>query len=318
MLIKYFTKLENSKKELITKESIYRKMEIMFNENHRLLVLIDTILAPNSFDSIRSHFKEENIIDIPLAQGNNHKNCNLFFLEIVDKRILEKVGYEIAEHLSNNLNFDNIFYHVHGYGTSLYKNDVLNRKFKKTLVLQDINSKVLFRWYDPRVMIYFGFIFNEHQVNSLLGNFKQWSFVHPTGYLDWTKQNDSEFKKVFINKINEQQSLNLDLVEVANLVLSRLNEVKFEEITQVKPKKILKNLNKAYNEHGITSYVDLLAYGLYAEILGPQFMLHPNVQQILSKYWKVAPQQFNFTEAMDYLDQDLWVSIKNKSFSSGE
>lgn len=306
----HFLKHTNLSAEANKKQLIYKNMVNAFNQQSRLLVLLDETLAPNIFDDLKKNFKSENIIYLPLAKGNSYKDTNLFFIEIVDKKILEKVWDVLAEHLLDNFEVANDQYLVHGFGTSHYDNEELNKKFKKSLVLDDIESKILFRWYDPRVMIYLDDIFSDLELNSLLGSFNQWQFIHPIGYFYWDKKSDEKFFSRKIYKLTSEQSIALDLIEISNLVFREsfnYNDVEREKSNQ---KNILLNLFVAHEEHKIHKYADLYSYGLYTQILGRNFFHHPLVNNILDQYWKKDINEYNFNEAMSFIDQNDWLQIK--------
>ncbi|AYO55621.1 hypothetical protein [Acinetobacter wuhouensis] len=184
------------------------------------------------------------------------------------------------------------------------------KKFKKSLVFEDIESKILFRWYDPRVMTYLDDIFNEHQMNSLLGSFIQWQFIHPSGYFQWKHIGQNKLQSKAITQINGQQSLALDLIEIANIVFKKSHEIEQVDVSKLKPKQILKNIYQGHEQFKITKYTDLLSYGLYAEVLGKNFMMHPYIIEILKLNWGVQPDDHDFMNAMNYISTDDWVLIR--------
>lgn len=295
------------------KSYIYKKMLHVFNQHNRLLILCDETLAQHAFDGIKKNIKEEHTIYIPLAKGNSHKDTNLFFIEVVDISIFDKIFEEIAEHLLDNFEVKNDHFVVHGFGTSHLSNEKLNQRFKKSLVLKDLESKVLFRWYDPRVMIYLENVFSHSELNSLLSNFSQWCFSHPTGCFYWGNEEQKKIQIKTINKINKEQSLTLDLIEVSNIVFRTSHDIALIDINNLKPNNIIKNLYQGYEQFKITKYVDLVSYGLYAEALGHHFMKHPIVKETLQNYWGAEPEKFSFNEAMSFLDEESWSLIKNQN-----
>lgn len=311
MIRELYLKQAESSLELDTVDAIYAEMEKLFHQHNRLLVLLDETLSPNFFDDLKDNFRSDNIIYVSLAMGSGYKNTNLFFVEIVKTEVFKTVGLVLAEYIFKNYQINNDQYLVHGFGTTDFDNATLNINFKKSIVLDDIESKILFRWYDPRVMIYLDDIFNENQMNSLLKNFTSWSFIHPTGSFHWNKNKNKELISSSIKKINPQQSLALDLIEISNLVFRKSSELDQIEISDVKPKLILKNLYQAHEKYQITGYADLVSYGLYTEILGHQFMMHPYVQSVLTQCWKTEPENYDFTEAMDFIAEEYWASLKN-------
>lgn len=296
--------------ELHSAEWIYQKMQTVFQHRQRLIVLLDQTLVPHIFDDLKNSLRAHHIIYVPLAKGNGYKDTNLFFIEIIDEKILKDIGLQLAEHLFDNFDRANHEYLVHGFGTSDYDNDELNQKFKASLVVQDVESKILFRWYDPRVMIYLDQIFNEPQMNSLLGNFTQWHFIHPTGYYHWENIEQHKLQRKAINKINAQQSLQLDLIEISNIVFSKAHELEQIDHKHLKPQKIVKNLYQAHEQYHIKGYMDLVSYGIYAEVLGQSFMQHPYIQKVLQQYWGTEPEKYDFTDAMEFVAEEYWISLK--------
>lgn len=291
---------------------IYEDMRALFDQNGRLLVLLDETLEPGSFSEIKFFFKEENIVYLPLALGNKPTDTNLFFAEINTKEILEKVGRVISGKILHNSEITNNKYVVHGFGTSLLENDQINSRFKKSLVVQDINSKILFRWYDPRVLIHLDQIFNEIELHGLLGIFETWHFIHPTGYFSWKKDKNKKFISRKIYELSYDQSIALDLIEISNLVF--VEAYNYDEIDRDKldPKNVLLNLYVAHENYKIHKYSDLFSYGLYAEILGQHFFIHPEIQIILKDYWMTSTHEYDFNEAINFLDRDKWISIKKE------
>ncbi|WP_180084680.1 hypothetical protein [Acinetobacter sp. YH12145] len=293
-----------------SKDKIYADMESLLDKFGRLLVLLDVTLEADCFKELKRILKEENIIYLPLALGNKSKDTNLFFVEIANREILGKIGKEICEKITANFDIQNNKYFVHGFGASLLENKMINERFKKSLVVQDITSKILFRWYDPRVLSYLDQIFHEVELNSLLGIFESWKFVHPTGYFSWNKTKDQQFISRKIYKLSPEQSLALDLIEISNQVF--VQSFNYEEIDKenLNPKNILLNLYMAHEKNKVDRYADLFTYGLYAEILGRNFLIHPEVKNILEKYWERAETEYDFNEAMNFIDRDLWKVIK--------
>lgn len=291
-------------------DKIYEEMKLYFNQSGRLLILLDETLEHGSCSQLKSFFKEENIIYLPLALGNKSKDTHLFFVEIDSKEIFEEVAKEISEKISNNFEIGNNKYVVHGFGTSFLDNKKINSNFKSSLVLQDLNSKILFRWYDPRVLIQLDQVFNQIELNSLLGLFETWNFVHPLGYFSWEKKSQEKFIFRKISKLSPDQSLALDLIEISNLVFVEAFEYDEIDKTKLHPKNILLNLFEGHQQYHLQKYSDLFSYGLYAEILGRHFFFHLEVESILERYWNSEQKEYDFNQAMNFLDKDNWVSIK--------
>lgn len=147
-------------------------------------------------------------------------------------------------------------------------------------------------------------------MNSLLGSFTQWQFVHPSGYFKWEYVGQNKLQSKAIVKINKQQSLALDLIEIANIVLRKFHELEKVDTSKLKPKQVLKNIYQGHEQYQVTKYADLVSYGLYAEVLGRHFMVHPYIQEVLQRYWNTEPENYNFTDAMEFVGEEYWVSLK--------
>ncbi|WP_180029175.1 DUF4123 domain-containing protein [Acinetobacter sp. YH16032] len=184
-----------------TIEQIANNMQKVFDQTHRLVILVDTTLEPDTFDQLKAEVGKEHIVNVPLAKGQKADNTPVFFIEIKEQSVFDKVKLQLVERISLHYNYDNSAYLVCGFGSSKLDNETLNDRFKKSLVLSDQKSEFLFRWYDPRVLIYLDAIFSEHQLNSLLGIFDHWHFIHPIGYFEWIKKNNEVFvKKALLHK----------------------------------------------------------------------------------------------------------------------
>lgn len=296
--------------QLFTADEILQNLKKIFDETKRLIILLDTTLDPKIFDQIKADVGDKHIIYIPLAKGQKTDNTAVFFIEIKEQVVLDKVSAELVGKISQHFNQDNNEYYVCGFGSSKLDNEKLNKIFKKTLVLKDDSSEFIFRWYDPRVLIYLDDIFTEYELNSLLGLFDHWQFIHPIGYLEWKKNNLEKFIKKNIYKLSTQQSLALDFIEISNLVFKEAINYPEIDLYFTQPKNILKNIYYAYEQYDIENYTDLFSYGLYCEILGSQFFIHPDVQSILTQFWKVEPNKYSFTEAMAFLEKKDWMAIQ--------
>ena len=90
----------------------------------------------------------------------------------------------------------------------------LRDQIKTKLVISDQGKKILFRWYDPRVMIYLDEIFKTEYVGGLLNGFKEWHFLHPKGLFSF-KSYDESRSILNLTKVNLEQSIELDLIEIA-------------------------------------------------------------------------------------------------------
>lgn len=71
--------------------------------------------------------------------------------------------------------------------------------------------------------------------------------------------------------MNLEQSIELDLIEIANNVFQQLNEFEQVDLIKIQPVEIHQNLKEAYYGYGLQNYLDLVTYGLYSQIIYKNF-----------------------------------------------
>ena len=67
--------------------------------------------------------------------------------------------------------------------------------------------------------------------------------------------------------MNLEQSIELDLIEIANNVFQQLSEFEQVDLIKIHPVEIHQNLKEAYYDFGIQNHLDLVTYGLYSQII---------------------------------------------------
>jgi hypothetical protein len=107
--------------------------------------------------------------------------------------------------------------------------------------------------------------------------------------------------------VNLEQSIDLDLIEIANNVFQQLNEFDQVDLIKIHPVEIHQNLKEAYHDYGIQNHLDLVTYGLYSQIIHKNFIQHPVVTNVL--YDHCVMNEMSFTDAMDYVTKDLYEQI---------
>ncbi|CAI3119556.1 hypothetical protein MWMV17_MWMV17_01131 [Acinetobacter calcoaceticus] len=279
----------------------------ILNEYGQIIFLLDTTLNDSIFNGVIDNLSNKNIAYIPLAHKKEIAKSNLFFICIDDKKVFEQVKEDLLQNLSRNKNITNDCYFVHGFGVAKTRSlEELRDQIKTKLVISDQDKKILFRWYDPRVLIYLDEIFKTEYVDGLLNGFKQWHFLHPKGLFGFKSYDESQ-SILNLTKVNLEQSIDLDLIEIANNVFQQLNEFEQVDLIKIHPVEIHQNLKEAYHDYGIQNHLDLVTYGLYSQIIHKNFIQHPVVTNVL--YDHCVMNEMSFTDAMDYVTKDLYEQI---------
>ncbi|MQZ30041.1 hypothetical protein F4U02_03275 [Acinetobacter haemolyticus] len=287
-----------------------RCLEILDMHGH-ILFLLDRTLDESIFNEVLSKIEQRNIGYIPLALKKDMRVSNLLFIRIETKEIFNVIKDQLIQLLIKNYEIENDSYFVHGFGVGKFATelDELVDSIKKKLVIVDQGKKILFRWYDPRVLIYLPEIFKKEYVLGLLKDFKEWHFLHPKGFfsLDAVYEIPSILS---LRQVNDEQSIDLDLIEIANSVFQQLNEFEQIEMAEINPLDIHRSLKYAYQEYGIQNYLDLVTYGLYSQIVHKDFIQHSIVTDVLYEHCVVG--EMTFTDAMDSVSKDLYEQISKE------
>lgn len=282
----------------------------LLNQYGHIIFLLDSTLNPLIFDDLVNTLAKKNIAYIPLAMKKDMATSNLFLVHIENQKVFEQVKNELLQNLIRNKDITNDNYFVHGFGVS--KNESLEElrdQIRNKLVVSDQGRKILFRWYDPRVLIYLNDILEEKNLLSLLDRFEAWYFLHPTGFYGIESiEQLAPIKPLPLHSLNKEQSIALDLVEISNSVFQQLNDFKEVDISKLRPVDIHKTLLQAHQVYGLENNLDLVTYGLYGQIIHQDFMTHPVITDIL--YTHCVQGELSFTDAMDYLDAELYFVIQ--------
>lgn len=282
----------------------------LLNQYGHIIFLLDSTLNPSIFDDVVNTLAKKNIAYIPLAMKKDMETSNLFLIRIDDLKIFEQVKDDVLQNLLRNKDITNDCYFVHGFGVSKTESlEELRDQIRNKLVVSDQGRKILFRWYDPRVLIYLNDILEEKNLVSLLDNFEAWHFLHPTGFYSIESSEErTQIKKLPLRSLNKAESIALDLVELSNSVFQQLNDFNEVDISQLHPVNIHKTLLQAHHNYGLENNLDLVTYGLYGQIIHQDFMTHHFIIDILYEY--CVQGGLSFTDAMDYLQSDLYSIIQ--------
>lgn len=282
----------------------------LLDQYGHIIFLLDSTLNPSVFDDLVNTLAKKNIAYIPLAIKKDMATSNLFLIRIDDQKVFEQIKDDLLFNLLRNKDIKNDNYFVHGFGISQIESlEDLKDQIRNKLVVSDQGRKILFRWYDPRVLIYLNDILEEKNLLSLLDCFEVWYFLHPTGFysIEFSEQ-EAQSKPLPLHYLNKEQSIALDLIEISNNVFQQLNDFKSVDISKICPIEIHKTLLQAYQVYGLENNLDLVTYGLYGQIIHKDFMTHPVITDIV--YAHCVQGELSFTDAMDYLDAELYSVIQ--------
>lgn len=282
----------------------------LLNQYGHIIFLLDSTLNPSIFDDVVNILAKKYIAYIPLALKKDMATSNLFLVRIENQKVFEQVKDDLLQNLIRNKDITNDSYFVHGFGVSKNESlEELSDQIRNKLVVSDQGRKILFRWYDPRVLIYLNDILEEKNLLSLLDRFEAWYFLHPTGFYSIeSSEQRAQIKPLPLHSLNKEQSIALDLVEISNSVFQQLNDFKEVDISKLRPVEIHKTLLQAHQVYGLENNLDLVTYGLYGQIIHKDFMTHPVVTDIV--YAHCVQDELSFIDAMDYLDAELYSVIQ--------
>lgn len=298
-----------------TNEYLSEKIENLFEENGHLFFLIDTTLDNEVLKNVINKIREDQIYYIFFGKGQNSDN-SLVLINITSKKIMDFIKGDLIYNLFRNINFENNSYFVHGFGVSDYSITELGGSIKRKLLINDLGQYIIFRWYDPRVIIYLENIFNDEQFFYLFQDFDFWNFLHPSGYFNFELKYKINITPQSICRLTKDQSVKLDLIQISNIVYRELNHFKEIDIREIDPISIHKSLFTAIDKYKLDNTEDLIAYGLYSQIIHWNFLNHDLIIEILHQYCDVDGQ--NFVLAMDKLDASLYPKIKKDLELMGE
>ena len=165
-----FTAVQNDT-ELNDRAQLEQHCFKLLNQYGHLIFLLDSTLNPSIFDDVVNVLAKKNIAYIPLAIKKDMATSDLFLICIDDHKVFEQVKDDLLQNLICNKDIVNDSYFVHGFGTTKIESlEELRDQIRNKLVVSDQGRKILFRWYDPRVLIYLNDILEEKNLVSLVDN----------------------------------------------------------------------------------------------------------------------------------------------------
>nr|MBP8206702.1 hypothetical protein [Acinetobacter sp.] len=289
-------------KEEIASENLSELITDLFEQNGHVIFLCDETLLSGFFDEFVDELTDYELEPIEIAASKKNSRPALFFIKIKVKEDLEHLLDFIIQTLLMNLDQNEDGYFIHGFG-KIDDLKIAVQTFKELVIAKDTKNKFIFRWYDPRVLVYLPAIIDKksERIESFLGD---WHFVFFNGlYVVKTQEKRALFPLTFTN----DESAKLDLIELSNTVIKQ--SLIYDEKLLIRQDEILESLHQAIRQYGILHVTDLIAYGMYSVILHKDFMRSSRVSSIISHYWIERLEANSFTTAMDYLEENQYSQV---------
>ena len=289
-------------REEIVSENLRGLITDVFEQNSHITFLCDETLLNGFFNEFIDELTDYELEPIEIAASKKNSRPALFFIKIKVKEDLEHLLDFIIQTLLMNLDQNEDGYFIHGFG-KIDDLKIAVQTFKELVIAKDTKNKFIFRWYDPRVLVYLPAIIDKksERIESFLGD---WHFVFFNGlYVVKTQKKRALFPLTFTN----DESAKLDLIELSNTVIKQ--SLIYDEKLLIRQDEILESLHQAIRQYGILHVTDLIAYGMYSVILHKDFMRSSRVSSIISHYWIERLEANSFTTAMDYLEENQYSQV---------
>lgn len=295
-------KLLFSKDELNSKK-LSDLISNLFEQNGHISFLCDETLLSGFFDEFIEKLKDYELEPIEIAAGaKKNSRPALFFIKIKVKEDLANSLDFITHILLMNLDQNEDGYFIHGF-SKIDDLKIAVQTFKKLVIAKDTKNKFIFRWYDPRVLVYLPAIIDKQseRIESFLEN---WHFVFFNGLYEVKIQ---EKRSLFPLTFTNAESAKLDLIELSNTVIKQ--SLIYDEKLLIRQDEILDSLHQAITHYGILHVTDLIAYGMYSVILHRNFIKSRLISDILDHCWVDRSEANSFTKAMDYLEENQYSQV---------
>lgn len=289
-------------REEIVSENLRGLITDVFEQNSHITFLCDETLLNGFFNEFIDELTDYELEPIEIAASKRNTRSVLFFIKIKAKKDLDHSLDFIIQSLCMNLDQNEDGYFIHGFG-KIDDLKIAVQTFKELVIAKDTKNKFIFRWYDPRVLVYLPAIIDKksERIESFLGD---WHFVFFNGlYVVKTQEKRALSPLTFTN----DESAKLDLIELSNTVIKQ--SLIYDEKLLIRQDEILESLHQAIRQYGILHVTDLIAYGMYSVILHKDFMRSSRVSSIISHYWIERLEANSFTTAMDYLEENQYSQV---------
>ena len=264
-------------REEIVSENLRGLITDVFEQNSHITFLCDETLLNGFFNEFIDELTDYELEPIEIAASKRNTRSVIFFIKIKAKKDLDHSLDFIIQSLCMNLDQNEDGYFIHGFG-KIDDLKIAVQTFKELVIAKHTKNKFIFRWYDPRVLVYLPAIIDKksERIESFLGD---WHFVFFNGlYVVKTQEKRALFPLTFTN----DESAKLDLIELSNTVIKQ--SLIYDEKLLIRQDEILESLHQAIRQYGILHVTDLIAYGMYSVILHKDFMRSSRVSSIISHY----------------------------------
>ena len=140
-------------KEEIASENLSELITDLFEQNGHVIFLCDETLLSGFFDEFVDELTDYELEPIEIAASKKNSRPALFFIKIKVKEDLEHLLDFIIQTLLMNLDQNEDGYFIHGFG-KIDDLKIAVQTFKELVIAKDTKNKFIFRWYDPRVLVY--------------------------------------------------------------------------------------------------------------------------------------------------------------------
>lgn len=289
-------------REEIVSENLIGLITDVFEQNSHITFLCDETLLNGFFNEFIDELTDYELEPIEIAASKRNTRSVLFFIKIKAKKDLDHSLDFIIQSLCMNLDQNEDGYFIHGFG-KIDDLKIAVQTFKELVIAKDTKNKFIFRWYDPRVLVYLPAIIDKksERIESFLGD---WHFVFFNGLYEVKTQ---EKRALFPLTFTNDESAKVDLIELSNTVIKQSRI--YDEKLLIRQDEILESLHQAIRQYGILHVTDLIAYGMYSVILHKDFMRSSRVSSIISHYWIERLEANSFTTAMDYLEENQYSQV---------
>lgn len=289
-------------REEIVSENLRGLITDVFEQNSHITFLCDETLLNGFFNEFIDELTDYELEPIEIAASKRNTRSVLFFIKIKAKKDLDHSLDFIIQSLCMNLDQNEDGYFIHGFG-KIDDLKIAVQTFKELVIAKDTKNKFIFRWYDPRVLVYLPAIIDKksERIESFLGD---WHFVFFNGLYEVKTQ---EKRALFPLTFTNDESAKVDLIELSNTVIKQ--SLIYDEKLLIRQDEILESLHQAIRQYGILHVTDLIAYGMYSVILHKDFMRSSRVSSIISHYWIERLEANSFTTAMDYLEENQYSQV---------
>lgn len=180
----------------------------------------------------------------------------------------------------------------------------------KNAIQKNNNKKTLLRYYDPAVATLLWSILDSWQQQRLLGPVINWYSIDGDGQLIKRKGLEQQLLQMSHSiSLSPDNWRHIEIITIINFVLReyRLNNMKSTRLSEAQVfKTVLPALTRAL-DYPFQNRDDLIAYGMHALTVSPEFDLHSDISRLL-KFQRVNKFP-SYREAISTVSETHWEKI---------